>query len=162
TPPPGQPGAHGGASDTATQLVNTAEGGSWSDPGSRSGEGSARKDHWAAARSVHGDQVHGDKFTGNKVELHLGGRTVLVPELPVDLADPVKYAFVKPDNWADLSIRFRLQRMSIVRAPNGYGKDASAIRLLSAEVETIYHLDPQTEVRHLADSIAEQAAKLGG
>lgn len=161
-PPNGTPAVPGAETAPPTAPVDTPDGGSWSEPGSRSGDGSARKDHWAAARSVHGDQVHGDKVTGNKFELHLGGRKVLVRELSVDLADPVRYAFVKPGNWADLSARFRRQRMTIVRAPSGYGKDASAIRLLMPEVETIYHLDPQTDVPQLADSIGEQATRLGG
>jgi hypothetical protein len=141
------------------------EGGSWEQPGeatSRSGDGTARNDHWRAARNAHGDHIGGDKVSGHKIILQLGGQRVVVRELSLDLRDPVQYAYVKPHNWTHLSGRFVEHRTSILRGRAGHGKDATAIRLLSAEASTIYHLDPATDIAHLADSIAEQAGTFGG
>ncbi|GGM27933.1 hypothetical protein ACFFX1_11675 [Dactylosporangium sucinum] len=155
----GQPAA-GADPAGAAAPVEAVDSGSWSEPGqatARSGEGTARREHWTAARNIYGDHV-----AGHKIVLRIGDKTLPVPELSADLSDPVHYAFVDPDNWLDLCDRFRDQRTAIVRGPGGAGKDASAIRLLTGEVERVYHLDPAVEMLHLAESITEQAGTLGG
>ncbi|GAA4443757.1 hypothetical protein [Phytohabitans houttuyneae] len=180
TPPAGAaaspPGGGSGPADTKPagarpaaaapgEAVDGVDGGSWAEPGqatSRPGEGTARNEHWRAARTVHGDQIGGDKVAGHKFELRFGDRTVPVRELSIDLVEPVRYAFVDPDNWSQLLQRFRRQRSAVIRGRPGHGKDAAAIRLLIGEVERVYHLDPTVDVAHLADSIAEQAESVGG
>src|SRR5207248_10364455 len=127
---------------------------------SRAGDGTARNDYWRSARSAHGethgDRVEGDNVAGHKFVLHIGDKRVVVSELSLDLRDPVQYAYVKPHNWAQLSGRLVEHRTWILRGPAGHGKDATAIRLLSAEAPTIFTLDPTTDITQLADSIVEQ------
>lgn len=166
-PPPSQQGEAAAAPDAGLPAapVEGADTGSWSEPGeatSRSGEGTSRNEHWRAARTVHGDRIGGDKVAGHKIELRFADKTMPLQELSPDLTEPVRYAFVNPENWGDLSERFRAHRSTIVRGRAGQGKDACAIRLLTGEVETIYGLDPEVDVNRLADSIAEQAGTLGG
>lgn len=149
----------------ATGLAEVPEGGSWEQPGeatSRSGDGTARSEHWRNARGAHGDHFDGDRVAGHKIVLQIGDRKVEVSELSLDLRDPVRYAYVKPRNWAQLNGRFAANRTSILRGPAGHGKDATAIRLLSAEASTIFTLDPRIDITQLAPSIAAQADRFVG
>jgi hypothetical protein len=127
----------------------------------RSGAGSARKEHWEAARRNFVDQVQGDVVTGTKIELNLADKSVLVAELSIDLLEPVRYAFVEPPNWAATTRRFAETRTVILRGRAGDGKDAAAIRLLTGEVQTIYHLDPGIDVTGLPESITKLTAREG-
>ncbi|GAA3301705.1 hypothetical protein Dvina_05595 [Dactylosporangium vinaceum] len=144
-----------------------AAGGSWDQAGravSDRGAGTARNEHWKSAARIHGvqgDQVHGDKVGRDKIVLNLADKTVDVFELPIELLEPVRNAFVNPDRWIELSGRFADKRTAIVRGRTGRGKDAAAIRLLIAEVETIYLLDPATDITHLAGSITRRTEEHG-
>ena len=165
TPKPGvAPGAVPDGQGTPAGPVEDGEGGSWSEPGqatARSGEGTARNEHWRAARNVHGDHIAGDKIAGHKFEMRVADRTVPLRELSIELIEPVQYAFVNPDDWLDVQARFQRSRTAIVRGRAGQGKDACAIRLLSGETDVIYQIDPAVDVGGLADSVAEQAEILG-
>jgi DNA-binding MarR family transcriptional regulator len=164
-PAPDPPGAAAAVEPVTTATGESADTGSWEAPGeatARSGEGTTRNAHFKAARTAHGDRVAGDKVAGHKIVMQVADKTVPLREVPLDLTEPVLYAFVDPDNWIDLSTRFRSRRSAIVRGRDGRGKDACAIRLLTGEVDTIYQLDPDVDVTRLADSIADQAGALGG
>ena len=160
TPATPKPGATSGSGDKG---AGTATGGSWDKAGeatARSGEGTARNDHWQAARNVHGDHIAGDKVKGNKYEMWVGDRRVPLRELSIELADPVRYAFAKPDDWPGVREAFRRSRSAVVRGRAGQGKDACAIQLLTGETDVIYQIDPAVDVAGLADSVAEQLEML--
>jgi hypothetical protein len=172
-PPPSGSGGDATPSTPSTQArvetsgpavaVEGADSGSWAAPGeavSRPGSGSARKEHWRAARKVLGDQVERDKVA-NKIVLNFAEKSVQVPELSIDLLEPVRFAFVDPANWADLSVQFLAKRTIVIRGRTGQGKDATAIRLLAGEVGTIYHLDPEIDVTRLAASITKRTEATG-
>ncbi|MEV4518454.1 hypothetical protein AB0K00_57045, partial [Dactylosporangium sp. NPDC049525] len=156
-PPPAETGP-------APVGVEGADSGSWQAPGeavSRPGSGTARNEHWKAARKVLGDEVDGDKIAGDKIVLNLADKPVQVPELSIDLLEPVRFAFVDPQGWGVLSTQFAAKRTIIVRGRTGHGKDAAAIRLLLGDGGPIYYLDPATDVAQLAASITRRTEELG-
>jgi hypothetical protein len=161
TPPPEMP-------PSTTPAGESQDSGSWSEAGeatNRSGQGTARREHWAAAQNAHsdhvtGDKVGGDKIAGHKFEMRIEDKVVPLRELSVDLADPVEQAFVDPHEWQQIIERFRGSRSTVVRGRAGQGKDACAIRLLHTDTDVIYQINPEVDVAGLADSVAEQVAIL--
>ncbi|WP_433360104.1 hypothetical protein ACQPZX_26135 [Actinoplanes sp. CA-142083] len=161
TAPPESPPA----TTTTTAEAGEGDGGSWSEAGeatARSGEGTARSEHWRAAQHAHGDHVSGDKVAGDKFEMRIADRIIPLRPLSIDLAEPVEHAFVNPEGWPAVVERFRRSRSTIVRGRAGQGKDACAIRLLGTETDVIYQIDPEVDVAGLADSVADQVTTLGG
>ena len=120
------------------------------------GLGSARHEMAEAAwRAVNGDVVAGNKNTfliGSGAKRQTAPLRVLSPTI----AEEVAMAFVDPEGWDGLRVRFQQQRTVILRGRPGQGRTTMAVRLLrSASVESIYDFDPRLDLTQLANWIEE-------
>jgi hypothetical protein len=106
-----------------------------------------------------GDDVGGDKFTGDKFVLTPGGREPLpLWRLDTELSNPARHAFVAPDDWAQTRASQAGKRIAILRADPNQGKVAAAIRLLQVPADRpIFSLDGKLSLHDLAARLDDHA-----
>ncbi|MFG2099895.1 hypothetical protein ACGFJ5_04770 [Micromonospora echinaurantiaca] len=96
--------------------------------------------------------IGGDMVGGDKLVMMLGGReSAPLQRLGTQLSDPVRYAFVPPEQWDRTRAILNERRLVVLRADPHQGKTAAAIRLLQSPSDRrIYNLDRNVDLRSFA------------
>jgi hypothetical protein len=151
TPGDGQPGGTGdataepenhgvGSGDVAAQAI------------SRPGQGSLRNEYLREADRL---AEEGDAAGRDRNVLLIGQvQVVSLSQLSRRLTDPVRNAFVEPDEIDGIRLAFAKSRAVILRGPAGYGKQAIATRMLITFCQgPLFQLDSAVDLAQLAESI---------
>ncbi|HEY7273999.1 MAG TPA: hypothetical protein VH502_14800 [Actinoplanes sp.] len=160
-----EPGATGGGadglsggSDAADVDPNAID----ADPGTDDGPPSApAADVLRALRKAAASlNVGGDQVGGNKYVLLAGDRqSAPLREVDAALSEPVRNAFVDPENWEHTRTAFRDRRLIVLRGRPGHGRVAAAIRLLQAPSNRpIYSLDRDVDLYRFPQWLDTDAA----
>lgn len=143
----------GGADPTVVKTtVDSA------DPRATEVDGRAGRKRTDSARyarvKVVGDMVGGDKFV-----LSLGdGKPIPLQGLAAWMSEPVRHAFVEPEDWGKIRADAATRRVAILRAAPGHGKVAAAIRLLQSPSDRrIFNLDRNVDLLDLCQLLEKDA-----
>ncbi|MFI6076124.1 hypothetical protein ACIA5C_31710 [Actinoplanes sp. NPDC051343] len=96
-------------------------------------------------------KVAGDMVGGDKLVVSLGGaEPAPLQVLAAWMSEPVRHAFVPPDDWDDVRHAAGGRRVVVLRAEPGHGKVAAAIKLLQSPPDRrIFNLDRNVDLRGL-------------
>ncbi len=131
----------------------------------KASEATKTRDKLRTARGMYvlGDQVGGDKFV-----LRVGGaEPAPLREVDTALTDPVRHAFVDPQDWDRTRAAVRDRRLVLLRGGPGHGRVAAAIRLLQVPADRpIYHLDRDVDLQRFphwldTDATGEKPLPIG-
>ncbi|MGK5683266.1 hypothetical protein [Actinoplanes sp. URMC 104] len=127
----------------------------------------AAKTHEKLA-SARGMYVRGDQVAGNKFVLRVGGaEPAPLREVDTALTDPVRHAFVDPQDWPATRAAVQSRRLVLLRGGAGHGRVAAAIRLLQTPADRpIFHLDRDVDLHDFprwldADAAGEKPLPIG-
>ncbi|OJF10068.1 hypothetical protein [Couchioplanes caeruleus] len=142
--PPAPPDAQGAPTIDTTSLE--AQDKAASTPEASNGRQRGERLRKASDMLIGGDLVGGDKLI-----MMLGGREPApLQRLGTQLSDPVRYAWVEPQDWDRVRAACHGKRLVILRANPHQGKVAAAIRLLQSPSDRhIYSLDRNVDLHAL-------------
>ncbi len=103
--------------------------------------------------------IGGDLVGGDKLVMMLGGREPApLQRLSTQLSEPVRHAFLPPEEWESTRAALETRRLVILRADPCQGKTTAAIRLLQSPSDRpIYNLDRSVDLRTFASWLDQDA-----
>ncbi len=103
--------------------------------------------------------IGGDLVSGDKLVMMLGGREPApLQRLSTQLSEPVRHAFLPPQEWESTRAALEARRLVILRADPCQGKTTAAIRLLQSPSDRpIYNLDRSVDLRAFAGWLDQDA-----
>ncbi|NMO50894.1 hypothetical protein HH310_06760 [Actinoplanes sp. TBRC 11911] len=112
--------------------------------------------------------IRGDQVGGDKLILRVGGaEPAPLREVDIALSDPVRHAFVDPEDWERTRAAVHDRRLVLLRGGSGHGRVAAAIRLLQVPSDRpIYQLERDVDLHRFphwleTDATAEKPLPIG-